>query len=620
MTTSSTPTSGQKTKALCIATRCASVEQFIATFHRFCDESSFFVATMTTRPVGLETAFSIQLESGSPVLRGYCVVLEAWSTPANRFGRPGVRLGVRRLTTESMPVFKQLQTARVVALGSNEVETPLKPPRTITPSAARTLTPNTLKRADGTPSSPVSKLTDPASIRAEGSVAGPPRPPTPAKGSPTTGARDPGELAKLAASAGPLAAPPDLPPAAPPSPLNERPATTPPARESYDVVRADATPIPTVPTDDRAATVPAESRAPGSSFILPANPLMNLSDESLEGFIDCSLYEETANFMRPSGDLDPLIDLDDPPAPPPPPLVPRNALSTGPVPTVPDPAKEPSVSSSHHEVFPHVVLPVQTMPLPVRTTGVQRFPVPPIEDSGSLSALDNPTLKRWGVIGGAAAVLVLLVIIIIVKVAGSNDPVPAVAEQPPAATADNPNPASVAVPEPPSPPSHVEPAPNSADPQPSAAATDPNGNPVIGSGPCRMNIATTPAGSIVKLDGAEVGPSPLTVAGPCAKRRIDVSHPRYQTATRFATPTEAKPASIDVTLIRPTHSLTITTVPSGATIMISGRRAGTSPTTVKLMGFTPLNLTFQKAGYKPTSQKIYSKVAQDRITIRLEKK
>ena len=104
-----------KTKALCVATRCTSVEQFVATFHRFCDESSFFVATLATRPVGLETAFSIQLEDKTPVLRGLCVVVEAWSTPANRFGRPGVRLSVRRLTNESLPVFKQLQAARAAA-------------------------------------------------------------------------------------------------------------------------------------------------------------------------------------------------------------------------------------------------------------------------------------------------------------------------------------------------------------------------------------------------------------------------------------------------------------------------------------------------------------------------
>src|ERR1041385_2150475 len=81
MTTSST-----KTKALCVATRCTSVEQFVATFHRFCgDDQTFFVATMTSRPIGLETPFSIQLADKQPVLRGMCVVLDAWPTPENRY-------------------------------------------------------------------------------------------------------------------------------------------------------------------------------------------------------------------------------------------------------------------------------------------------------------------------------------------------------------------------------------------------------------------------------------------------------------------------------------------------------------------------------------------------------
>ena len=62
-------TSASKTRALCVATRCTSVDQFIATFHRFCDDDqTFFVATMTSRPVGLETAFAIQLADKQPVL------------------------------------------------------------------------------------------------------------------------------------------------------------------------------------------------------------------------------------------------------------------------------------------------------------------------------------------------------------------------------------------------------------------------------------------------------------------------------------------------------------------------------------------------------------------------
>ena len=36
----------------------------------------------------------------------------------------------------------------------------------------------------------------------------------------------------------------------------------------------------------------AEERTPGSSFILPANPLSDLSDEALQGFVDLTIYED----------------------------------------------------------------------------------------------------------------------------------------------------------------------------------------------------------------------------------------------------------------------------------------------------------------------------------------
>ncbi|MCW5803438.1 MAG: hypothetical protein KIT31_13725, partial [Deltaproteobacteria bacterium] len=99
-------------KALCVATRCLNVDQFIATYHPFCDETSFFVATQTTRPIGLETAFSIQLSDNTPVLRGLCTVAEAWTTSANPFKRPGIRLAIRRLTPDSVDVFGRLTAAR----------------------------------------------------------------------------------------------------------------------------------------------------------------------------------------------------------------------------------------------------------------------------------------------------------------------------------------------------------------------------------------------------------------------------------------------------------------------------------------------------------------------------
>src|SRR5262249_51220796 len=41
------------------------------------------------------------------------------------------------------------------------------------------------------------------------------------------------------------------------------------------------------------------------------------------------------------------------------------------------------------------------------------------------------------------------------------------------------------------------------------------GTPVVGSGPCRFTVATTPAGAVVRLDDQPMGPSPITIDGSC---------------------------------------------------------------------------------------------------------
>jgi hypothetical protein len=233
-----------KVKALCVATRCTSADQFVSMFHRFSDETSFFVATMNQRAVGLETPFSIQLADRSPVLRGTCVVLAAWPTSDNPFKRPGVRLGIRRLTPESEPVFARLREARLHA-GEHTTETemdmpsetPVAIPLTQTGSFPR---PHTQSRtATGQPQRRLGSVMTPALI------------------------------------------PPKTPPEA-----NVLEIILPIVADSPS--EAMALPVEIEP--------PIEHRTPGSDFILPANPLMNLTDESLQGFVDCTLYEDTANF------------------------------------------------------------------------------------------------------------------------------------------------------------------------------------------------------------------------------------------------------------------------------------------------------------------------------------
>jgi len=230
--------------------------------------------------------------------------------------------------------------------------------------------------------------------------------------------------------------------------------------------------------------------------------------------------------------------------------------------------------------------------------------------------------RRLMVIGAAAAIGILVTIVVIVAIAsgGGDDTTEA---RVPAVTAPHvpkPDPAVVSHTDPPPTP-HTDPTPSPEhasddDPPPPS----PNGLPVVGAGPCKLTVTTTPAGSIVQVDGNPAGPSPLVIANACQRTRIDVSHPRYQSQARFVALAADHPGTLDVTLSRPTHAVTVLTLPPGAEVLIDGRRAGTTPTIVQVMGFTSVDLTIEKGGYKTLTKRVYSKVPTDRVFVKLDKK
>ena len=111
-----TPAIGRYTRGLRIRTKCVTIEQLVAWFHRFCDESAIFIATTAPRPQGLETAFSVDLASGEPALTGEGVVTAPWTTKDNRFKAPGMLIGLRSMTKPSARVFEQMLIARAVQL------------------------------------------------------------------------------------------------------------------------------------------------------------------------------------------------------------------------------------------------------------------------------------------------------------------------------------------------------------------------------------------------------------------------------------------------------------------------------------------------------------------------
>ena len=157
------------------------------------------------------------------------------------------------------------------------------------------------------------------------------------------------------------------------------------------------------------------------------------------------------------------------------------------------------------------------------------------------------------------------------------------------------------------------------EPPPDDGEAQAGGAPIVGAGPCRFTIATTPAGSIVRIDDLAMGPSPLTIASTCDKHKVDIAHARYQTVTRWVTLAADKPQELDVSLPRPIHAVTVTSFPPGAELSIDGHRAGTTPTVVQMAGFATVNLTFTKQGFQTVTRKVYSRVAQDRVFVKLVK-
>jgi PEGA domain len=515
------------TRGLRIATRCTSIDQFVAAFHRFCDAQTCFISTLTARPVGLETAFSIDLANAQPALRGMGVVLEAWTTPGNRFGRPGLLLGIRKLTADSEPVFERLLAAHVAA----------------------------------TPPPPI----------------------------------QPAQLAR------PIALP---------------------------------------------SVMPDGERTPGSELVLPANPLMNISDHSLEGFVDCTLYEETGNFFpAPEPEVEAVDAVDAAEAASidavaePPVLAPRRV-------TIPPIAEARTATGPMMPITPRtltgpmtpiamptqIAMPVGTIaatppPLPLARPVVRReieraasepfVPVPSAPPMTIGRAQRRPRVmtmpRRRLAVAGGVAVATIAIAIVIASASGHAHTATADSAVPQLVAANLPPPERRAAPV-------VPHATAVADVVPATATDDSSDTggsaPMFGSGPCKINVSTTPAGSIISVDGEVAGPSPITIGGPCTKRKLDIAHPRYAPATRIVAATPDA-AAVDIALARPTHDLYVETFPAGAAVSIDGHRAGTTPTLVKVMGFTTLSLHIDKFGFKSTTQKIYSKSPHDRVAIKL---
>jgi len=118
----------ERTIVLRVVTRCANVDQFVATFRRFSTDSAVFVPTHNQRDVGAETDFSIRLVDGAEVLAGTGAIVERHTTAENTFGKPGILIDIRKLTSASQVVFEQLRAREVFEPMADDTTQPIEMP------------------------------------------------------------------------------------------------------------------------------------------------------------------------------------------------------------------------------------------------------------------------------------------------------------------------------------------------------------------------------------------------------------------------------------------------------------------------------------------------------------
>jgi hypothetical protein len=102
-------------RGISVATRCASVADFVTSYAERADEDSIFVGAAiddNVRMIGTECAFAFLLDNEKPVLAGTCVVRDLHADASNPFRCQGLRLRILRLGPDSAMVFAAMRRVR----------------------------------------------------------------------------------------------------------------------------------------------------------------------------------------------------------------------------------------------------------------------------------------------------------------------------------------------------------------------------------------------------------------------------------------------------------------------------------------------------------------------------
>jgi hypothetical protein len=563
--------------ALRITTKCQTIDDLIALFARYTDETSLFVAMKTPWPVAERQAFQLRLVDGSIVMQGDAEIVE--STPlAEGVVRPGMRIRLHQLDDPGKILHAKLLAARAALEGG-------APPRAETQSdfaqvedSGVRIPPEALFDRTTPAASPGSLATNvaPAALAAPVSVAALP-PPGP-----------------RSALAGAQPTPPG--PAIPAPPIVSTAPGIPAAPLTPAVPAVPAAPIlprPPRPVAGWEPAVPKPAPAPMAPTALPAPPTP----------------PPTAPTALPTPPTPPLAPPTPPPAPPTPPPAPP---TPPPAPPTPPPAGSQPPRDPTGKAGPGFRRPGTARPATEASTGTTGLETawqgsPPV--AGDDEYLPEPDRRPRLVLGAStgAAGLVLGLLLGYGIWGGRRAPAPALS----AAGG----------------PTSLASAPGAEAPAPTAPAAAPSADssPPLGAAPpppprCKLSVTSTPPRADVLVDGQRLGPTPLTdVDVPCQTVTIALVHPRYERIERSVTPTADAPTRLDERLARPIGTLELRSVPPGAVATIDGNPAGKTPLTADVEVFSGHTVKLVAPGYRPWIKKIALKGKRLRVDARLDK-
>jgi len=656
---------GERAQLIQVATRCATLDEFVERFAAFAWEGSLVLPAASALPVGTQGRFVVLLRDKTVAMRGRCRVTEAKQTPASR--NPAVQRIMMRVALLEMDEASRAVHRRLIALRSAPVPLPIPPE----PSETTAIEPARQAGSPGSAGSAGSAAAAPAPAPA--SVAPAPPVKTPPSAPPVNlnrtiigvgiGPDGRAFLSKPAAAPAPAPVPPEV---SEPTVVNEPTATR--------------SRIPTLPRN--------ETRAPGASYTLPANPLSEFGAADVDSFIECTLLEADVDTGTGIAEPPPLADAGGGPArretahvrvrtllsklPPSlqgralrvapyalvavisivigyrmrgtPPAAPP--VVANPAPAAPAPAARATARVPGPEIRPleaKVAAPVQKASPPVTPTKPKAAAAPkPAPEERAAARPKAEAVEKSAAPDKAVAV------------AKPAAPEKAVAAEKPAApekvvAAEKPAaPEKVAAVEKPAAPQKValadkpaapqrpaavekvaaapektvavekpapdeKPAPAAAAPTAAAPAAAP-GEP----GACTARVVTEPKDAKVIWNDQVIGRSPIEGARvPCGPARVTIDRERWQTVTLDVNAQVGNAAVVHERLRRPRGTLIISSSPPGAQITVNRIAAGTAPKEVDVQRFEKVPVKVTLKGHQPWNKTIYLKESELKLDAQL---